>query len=78
MNSLKTLLNADEEVEFNEKIFTTEKGIAALGPNIFVSLYRIVDELDYYSFMFYFQDENSRIFILSMYRIHALHIVCEV
>ena len=37
MARLKSLLDDDDEVEYNEKIFKTDIGIAGLGSNPFVS-----------------------------------------
>ncbi len=37
MNILKALLDDTDDVVYNERLFDTSTGIAALGPNPFVS-----------------------------------------
>lgn len=76
MGLLKDLLDTDGTVEYKERKFTTDNGIEELEGDIFVSTNNISYSSSDYDDLC--QDQSSRIFILSMYRKHAIFVVCEV
>ena len=74
---LKELLDRDN-IEYDERKFETEDGIAGLGERTFVSSQLIIVYSNSGRINNCIQDPNSRIHVIATYSPHARHLLCKV